>query len=103
MQKAVDCSCPAFRESKQLFFYWWHAGVLKSASVRAMGRLAFGPGRADGAVAFIQVACSIYLSGLYLPISWVHKQCDYATCIRIGGERKKIRQKGENLHFGHLI
>jgi hypothetical protein len=25
-----------------------------------MGRLAFGPGRADGAVAFIQVACSIY-------------------------------------------
>jgi hypothetical protein len=25
-----------------------------------MGRLAFGPARADGAVAFIQVACSIY-------------------------------------------
>jgi hypothetical protein len=25
-----------------------------------MGRLAFVPGRADGAVAFIQVACSIY-------------------------------------------
>jgi hypothetical protein len=37
----------------------WHAGVLKTASVRAMGRLAFGPERADGAVAFIQVACSI--------------------------------------------
>jgi hypothetical protein len=40
--------------------HWWHAGVLKSASVRAMGRLVFGPGRAHGAVAFIQVACSIY-------------------------------------------
>jgi hypothetical protein len=40
-----------------LCVYWWHAGVL-SASVRAMVRLAFGPGRADGAVAFIQVAFS---------------------------------------------
>jgi hypothetical protein len=37
-----------------------HAGVLKSVSVRAIGRFAFGPGRADGALAFIQVACSIY-------------------------------------------
>jgi hypothetical protein len=32
---------------------WCHAGVLKSTSVRALGRLALGPGRADGAVAFI--------------------------------------------------
>jgi hypothetical protein len=46
-----------------LCMHWWYAGALKSASVRAMGTLmllAFGPGRADGAVAFIQVACSIY-------------------------------------------
>jgi hypothetical protein len=41
-----------------LCVHWWHAGVLKSASVRAMGRLPFGPGHADGAL--IQVACSIY-------------------------------------------
>jgi hypothetical protein len=43
-----------------LCVHWWHAGALKSTSVRAMGRLAFGPGRADGAVAFLQVACPIY-------------------------------------------
>jgi hypothetical protein len=43
-----------------LCVHWWHAGVWKYASVRAMGRLAFGPGRADSAVDFIQVACSIY-------------------------------------------
>jgi hypothetical protein len=43
-----------------LCVHWWHAGVLKSASVQAMGTLAFGPGRADGAVAFLQVACFIY-------------------------------------------
>jgi hypothetical protein len=34
--------------------------MLGSASVRAMGRLVCGPGHANGAVAFIQVACSIY-------------------------------------------
>jgi hypothetical protein len=30
-----------------LCVHWWHAGVLKPASVRAMGRIAFGPGLAD--------------------------------------------------------
>jgi hypothetical protein len=42
-----------------LCMQWWHAGGLKSSSVRAMGRLASRSGRADGAVALIQVACSI--------------------------------------------
>jgi hypothetical protein len=47
--------------SKKCIFcvQWWHAWGLKSASVRAMGRLASGPGCASVALAFIQVACSI--------------------------------------------
>jgi hypothetical protein len=34
-----------------LCLHWLHAGVLKSASVRAMGKVGIEPGRADGAVA----------------------------------------------------
>jgi hypothetical protein len=99
----------SFHEALQqciLCVHWWHAGVLKSASVPAMGRLAFWPGRAHGVALF---RCGLYpggmldLSGIYLPISLVHKQGDYAACIRIGSEQKKIRQKGGNFILDLLI
>jgi hypothetical protein len=38
---------------------WWHASGLKCARLRAMGRLASGPGLVNGAVAFIQMASFI--------------------------------------------
>jgi hypothetical protein len=59
--------------------HWWHSVVLKFASLRAMGRLALGQD--------VQMVLCLYPSGmlnlswLYLPISWVHKQGDYAACI----------------------
>jgi hypothetical protein len=47
--------------------------------MRAMGRLAFGPGRADGADLY--PGGMLHLSGLYLLVYWVYKQGNYAACI----------------------
>jgi hypothetical protein len=66
-----------------------------------MGRLAFGPGRADGAVAFIQVVCSIYQGYTSQFPGYISK----ATMLLVsesGASRKKI-EKRKKLHFGPLI
>jgi hypothetical protein len=81
----------------KLCVHWWHAGVFKSASVRAMGRLAFGPGRADGAVAFIQVACSIYQGYTSRFPGYISKTT--MLLVSESGESKKIRQNGEKPSF----
>jgi hypothetical protein len=81
-----------------LCVHWWHARVLKSASVRAMGRFASGPGRADGAEAFIWVACSIYQGST----SRFPGYASTATMLLVsesGVSRKKCRQKGRKLHL----
>jgi hypothetical protein len=60
-----------------------------------MGRLAFAPGRADGAVAFIQVACSIYQGYTSRSPGYIIK----ATMLLVsesGVSRKEIRQMGKN-------
>jgi hypothetical protein len=75
--------------------HWWHAGVFKSASVRAIGRFGFGPGRADGAVAFIQVACSIYQGYTSRFPGHISK----ATMLLVsesGASRKQKDKRGEN-------
>jgi hypothetical protein len=84
---------------------WRHARHLGFASVRAMVRIASEPGRADGAVAFIQVAWSIHRGYTSRLPGYISK----ATMLLVSeswGERKcflvSLRQKGENLHFRPL-
>jgi hypothetical protein len=58
-----------------------------------MGRLACGPGRADGAVAFIQVACSIYQGNTSRFPGYISK----ATMLLVsesGASRKIYKTKG---------
>jgi hypothetical protein len=66
-----------------------------------MGRLAFGPGRADGAEAFIQVACSIYQGFTSRFPGYISK----ATMLLVSepGRQKKLRHKGKKLHFGPFV
>jgi hypothetical protein len=66
-----------------------------------MGRLAFKPRRADGAVACIQAACSMYQGYTSRFLGYTSK----ATMLLVSesGAEKEIRLKGEKLHFGHLV
>jgi hypothetical protein len=80
-----------------LCVHWWHAGILKSASVRAMGRLAFGPGRADGAVAFIQVACSLCQS--YTSLFPGHISKATMLVVSESGSRRKNKTQGGKPSF----
>jgi hypothetical protein len=66
-----------------------------------MGRLPIGPGRANGALAFLQVACSIDQGYAYR----FHAYTSKATVLLVSesGAEKKIGQKGRKLHFGPLI
>jgi hypothetical protein len=67
-----------------------------------MSRSAFGPGRADGAVAFIQVAFSIY-QGYTSRFPWYMSKATMLLVSESGASRKKKRQKGQELHCGPLI
>jgi hypothetical protein len=63
-----------------------------------MGRLAFGPARADGAVAFIQVECSIYQGYTSRFSGYILK----ATMLLVSESKRKIRQKGGKMSFWTL-
>jgi hypothetical protein len=67
---------------KQCIFcvHWWHAGVLKSASVRGNGQTSIWA-RTCSCCCGLYPGGMLHLSGLYLLISWVHKQGDHAACI----------------------
>jgi hypothetical protein len=74
LYSSVDCEC--------------FGGMLESENPRAMGRLAFWPRRADGAVALIQVACSIYQGNASLFLGYVSR----STMLLVsesGASRKK--------------
>jgi hypothetical protein len=72
----------------------WHAGALKSASVRALGRLAFEPGRCCG---LVQVACSIYQGYTSRFPEYISK----ATMLLVSesGASRKKRTKGGKTSF----
>jgi hypothetical protein len=71
---------------------------LKCASVRAIGRFAFGPGRTDGAVAYIQVACSIYQGYTSRFPGYISK----ATMLLVSesGASRKTQDKRGKIFFG---
>jgi hypothetical protein len=68
-----------------------------------MGRLASGPGRAHGAAAFIQVACSICQGYISQFPGYISKATMLLGFSESGGEQKKLKQQGGKLHFGPLI
>jgi hypothetical protein len=62
-----------------------------------MGRLAFGPGHADGAVAFIQVACSIYqgYTSRVIVFPWYISKATMLVVSESGASRKKQDKMGK--------